>query len=120
MKQLEFMEINAIKRNSFHGFLGEIPMVKDKHELLSNLAEHLLFPIYFGFNWDALEEVLHDFSWISETNIMIVHKDLSNLPDLDFKVYNEIVNDTISFWRRRGQHNVSFIFQTYEKYRWAF
>ena len=48
-----------------------IPSVKSKQELFSELADKLHFPDYFGYNWDALCEVLRDFYWINEKIIII-------------------------------------------------
>jgi RNAse (barnase) inhibitor barstar len=49
--------------------------VRSKEKLLRLLSQALRFPNYFGGNWDALEECLHDLHWLPEKiNIAIVHE----------------------------------------------
>lgn len=49
--------------------------IKDKMKLFEILAKDLQFPSYFGKNWDALDEVLADFSWIPGYEVKIIHED---------------------------------------------
>jgi RNAse (barnase) inhibitor barstar len=100
-----------IPQNNLKGYSTTIPVVKNKQELLQQLAFQLHFPDYFGFNWDALLELFQDFCWISEKNIIITHKDISCLSQKDYAIYKEIVNETINFWKSRIEHNVYFIFE---------
>jgi RNAse (barnase) inhibitor barstar len=49
--------------------------VRSKEKLLAVLSQGLRFTNYFGWNWDALEECLHDLSWLPENaQIAIVHE----------------------------------------------
>jgi RNAse (barnase) inhibitor barstar len=50
--------------------------IKDKSSLLRLIAELLLFPSYFGQNWDALDECLGDLSWIMQSAICLWHDDI--------------------------------------------
>ena len=51
--------------------------IRSKQKLFAIFAERLHFPRYFGWNWDALEELLRDLSWLpADKPIVIVHEDL--------------------------------------------
>lgn len=44
-----------------------------KEDLFQFLSEQLMFPGYFGRNWDALDECLSDLSWIEDGEVVIFH-----------------------------------------------
>jgi len=51
--------------------------IRSKRKLLAILARRLRFPRYFGWNWDALEELLNDLSWLpAGLAVVIEHEDL--------------------------------------------
>ncbi len=87
-----------------------VPSVKSKQELFSELADKLHFPDYFGYNWDALCEVLRDFYWINEKIIIIEHQDISRIPTADLKTYLEIISIVGKFWEEYKSHEVLFLF----------
>ncbi len=92
-------DLNEIKKNAtFTAIIQNT--IKDKEELLSILQEKLKLPDYFGKNWDALNEVLNDFQWIDEERILIYHEGiLTDLPREDFKVYLDILSDSVQKWK---------------------
>ena len=60
-----FDEINSYERENI--FIATLSSnIKNKIELLNELYHKLQFPEYFGFNWDALWDLLCDFSWIKQ------------------------------------------------------
>ena len=78
------------------GFVARIPTgVSSKRELMRVLARELQLPEYFGHNWDALDECLRDFSWISSLRVVIVHNDLPNLPSQDRHEYLDILRRAV-------------------------
>ena len=54
---------------------------RGKEKLLGTLAVPLKFPKYFGWNWDALDEVLGDLTWLKPVRrVVIVHEGLPFSP----------------------------------------
>ncbi|HEX4415099.1 MAG TPA: barstar family protein [Lacipirellulaceae bacterium] len=61
--------------NAFIARLGG--PLRRKAELLNALALALIFPKYFGRNWDALEECLRDLSWLGDNRpVVLLHKQM--------------------------------------------
>jgi|GEM_PF-985440 len=51
--------------------------IRTKRELFAALQRQLHFPSYFGGNWDALNDCLHDLSWLPEhQEIVLIHDGL--------------------------------------------
>ena len=98
-------------------FIGYVYKVRDKMDLFLNLSKALVFPNYFGENWDALCEVYRDFDWISNNDIVIIHEDLSLLDEYDLRMYLKIIKITLSFWAGVNVHSVCFIFSEKDKKR---
>ena len=98
-------------------FVGYVYKVRDKMDLFLNLSKALVFPNYFGENWDALCEVYRDFDWISNNDIVIIHEDLSLLDEYDLRMYLKIIKITLSFWADFNDHSVCFIFSEKDKKR---
>lgn len=53
--------------------------VFDKVTLLHALYQACRMPAYFGFNWDALESMLRDFSWLDGAAYVLVFDDFALL-----------------------------------------
>lgn len=93
-------------------YIGYIPSVATKRELFTKLSDNLQLPSYFGENWDALDELYRDFSWIEDEKIVVVHKDLSKLPLIDLRIYIGIIVDSIDFWNHylSDPHTLIYVF----------
>ena len=84
----------------FIGYCVEIQKVKNKNDLFSQLAHKLCFH-NFKYSWDDLMVHFQDFNWIDNTDIYVIHHDLSCLSTQDLNNYYEIIHDTILFWDER-------------------
>jgi hypothetical protein len=52
----------------------EIAPGATKDELLAAIAEALVLPDYFGNNWDALEECLHDLEYDGHQLVLVIRR----------------------------------------------
>lgn len=80
--------------------------VVDKEGLLDRLAAAGRFPAWFGRNWDALEELLADLSWLeAPTGWLLVLEGEDDarlrLPG-DLAVLDEILDAVAERWASRG------------------
>lgn len=88
--------------------------IADKEDLFIKLAESLEFPDYFGYNWDAVLDLLSDFSWFDENEIIIVFL-LIISPDLG-DILKDISTSASSrmascFQKGVSKKKVTFLFQ---------
>jgi RNAse (barnase) inhibitor barstar len=82
-----------------------IPAVHSKKELLDEYNKWLKFP-YFGFNWDALWDLVCDFHWIAQRHIHIYHESVASMPVEDLQCFLEIITDACKSWEKRQQENL--------------
>jgi RNAse (barnase) inhibitor barstar len=78
--------------------------VVDKSSLLEVLAERLMFPSYFGHNWDALLDSLRDLEWIPAQGYIVLYENPSLLYQTtyeDLVTFLEIVISASEFWSDR-------------------
>lgn len=82
-------------------FVVTIPKnIKSKDHLMDIYSEKLKLPGYFGHNWDALDEVLHDLCWIDQRTIIINHEDIpSGLNNNDLKIYLDTLLYAVQVWK---------------------
>jgi RNAse (barnase) inhibitor barstar len=92
-------------------FVASLPRgIRSKNDLLSALSEKLDFPEYFGFNWNALEDCLTDFSWIAEHKIILIHQELPELADQELTIYFAILRDSVLDWKKGEAHRLKVVF----------
>jgi hypothetical protein len=80
--------------------------IRSKEELLSILKEILLFPDYFGQNWDALSDSLRDLHWIRQGKVILIHREMPVLSAEDLLEYLEILNDATDHWKDGKDHEL--------------
>lgn len=81
------------------GVFGHISKVCNKFDLFHEITKVLNYPFEFGNNWDALLDIYRDFSWIDDTDITIIHDDLSMLDENALRIYIEIVKNRLFYGR---------------------
>lgn len=93
-------------------YQAEVPVgIKSKTALLEALFVALRFPDYFGGNWDALEECIHDLSWLPSGDVVLRHRDLPMLEDRpSLSIYLEILKEAVEKWRTSGERRLLVVF----------
>ena len=106
MKNIKFLD-NPQDYNPSNAFVVH---VNSKDEILKQLNEKLLFPDYFGFNWNALWDMLCDFSWIEQQKVVLIHDELPNLDERELKIYLKILFDATKAWKKEDEHTLEVVF----------
>ena len=96
MNNISFVQEFSIPTDQ-DNYSAIIPAVHSKAELCDEYNKQLKFP-YFGFNWDALWDLLCDFHWIPQRHIHIYHESVASLPVDDLKVFIRIITDACKDW----------------------
>jgi RNAse (barnase) inhibitor barstar len=89
--------------------------IVSRERLFDVLSEALAFPDYWGRNWDALNDMLTDLSWIEQYRIVLVHEDLPNLGASPTATYIDILRTTVDDWARSGLHQLVVLFPKAER-----
>jgi hypothetical protein len=79
--------------------------VDRKPAFLDTTASALLFPSYFGSNWDALEDCMTDLSWIEATGYVLLIENAENFSRNepgDWSTARDIFQDVAAYWKNNG------------------
>lgn len=93
--------------------------IDSKESLFNTLSRLLVFPNYFGSNWDALYDCLCDFHWISAYRVVIAHNILPKLSPAEMQIYLNILCDAIDVWQSDGGHLLEIQFRQDDESRVA-
>ena len=87
--------------------------IATKLKLIKAIADAAKFPDYFGMNWDALDECLHDLSWIPTRQLALVHEDLPlRQHERDVATYLKILRNAVEYWCARDANRLAVFFPT--------
>ncbi len=95
---------------SENAFVVELSNITDVSELFNELSYKLIFPNYFGYNWNALSDCLRDLSWIKNKEIVIIHKSLPSLDEHEFSIYIDLLYNAVLDWNHDEQHLLKIVF----------
>ncbi len=102
--------ITNLRNEGYFAVLVDRAPVFNKETLLHALYQSCVLPAYFGFNWDALKDILLDASWTSQTgqeykglvlvfrNMAILEKRASDVAE----TFLSIIQDVVA---QRQEHN---------------
>jgi len=105
-----------VKYNTKPWFENVIPTIDDcfsvviPHEIsvtvsfLCEVGSILKFPDYYGENWNAFEECINDLSWIKEKNVVLIHKEMPNIPTDQQLIYLDILKNAVESWKLDKGH----------------
>lgn len=97
----------AANEANFALFDADLRGVKGKQNLLNALAQAAAFPPGFGANWDALADDLCDLSWCGEVaGYVLLLRNVSDTFGLsanDREIAQDILADTVVYWRQRNK-----------------
>lgn len=97
----------AADEANFALFESDLKGVKGKQNLLNALARAARFPAEFGANWDALADDLCDLSWCGNVSgYVLLLRNVSDSFGLslnDREIAQDILADTVVYWRQRNK-----------------
>lgn len=108
MEKLKFIKYPH-SYNEVDSFVVHISIVHNETELMNELNSKFKFP-YFGFNWDALYDLLRDFHWINQKKIVLVHDEMPKFDDASMKTYILLLRDSVNDWKVGEDHSLEVIF----------
>ena len=97
MKNLKLLH-NPQSYNPDNDFVVHLSDINNETELFEQFNKKLFFPDYFGFNWNALFDMLCDFNWIKQQRIVLVHDNMPILDEKELNIYLEILLDAVKLW----------------------
>ena len=106
--------MNLDLKNFFFANLNDLATVvitapKSKDDLLRQIYAGLQTATECGLNWDALDEMLQDLSWIKQKDIVLIHENLDSLSKEDKNIYAEILGSAAEYWKGKRKHRIFFI-----------
>ena len=102
----------AVTEAGWHGVVLNGRNILTKAELLTAVAQAFNFPSYFGHNWDALDDMLRDLSWLPAAGYVVFLEDFEALAAHDqatWRTFVEIWKETTAVWWADGVPMFVFI-----------
>lgn len=92
--------------------LVEVPSgITTKSELLDWFGRILMFPNYYGANWDAFDECLRDLSWVKQKKIVLFHHAIPlDGNTAEQKTYLELLACVVRDWESDPLHELLISF----------
>ena len=80
------------------------------HDVFAFYSRALAFPDYFGWNWNAFDECIHDLSWLGAETTHIAHKDIPLHHDiLECTYFLSALNEIKLYSRTEGKIMIHFM-----------
>jgi RNAse (barnase) inhibitor barstar len=106
-----FFGIDEVVIDDRADFVARVPAgISARDQLFESLKRGLVFPDYFGGNWDALSECLRDLSWIRKRRVVIVHESIPVLEANILAAYCDLLAECVRDWKGDDQHELVVVF----------
>lgn len=93
-------------------FAVDLHAVRTKRDLLETLTSSLGTPAGFGYNWDALADVLQDLSWHPATGYVLhlsAGATAARTLGADWSTFLEILTASAMYWKTRDKPFIALI-----------
>ena len=111
-----FFDAEAARPSSATDRVVTVPKgIVSRERLFDVVSAALAFPDYWGRNWDALNDMLTDLSWIEQHRIVLVHEDLPKLGASPTATYIDILCTAVDDWTRSRLHELVVLFPKAER-----
>ncbi|MBW4583536.1 MAG: barstar family protein [Tildeniella nuda ZEHNDER 1965/U140] len=80
--------------------------ITNKAAFLHAIADAMLFPHYFGQNWDALEDCLTDLDWLNGDRFILLYEQpevFAQSDPIEWLVALDILRSTVDYWRTKSR-----------------
>ena len=88
----------------------DIGRAHDQAEFMEGVSQALLFPGWFGHNWDALADCLKDLSWLDTKDktvgfVLVLEKSkhFAAAHRHEFELAMDLLAETADYWRGEGR-----------------
>lgn len=102
-----------VKNNTFSIVIDGME-IRTKEQLLTTMKDALSFPDFFGMNWDALDDLLHDLSWLEDVeSVEIVFTNSDQILSADTynnkAVFQRIMDSAVEYWKMMKDGIIFFV-----------
>ena len=100
----------AAEELGFRFFQVDLSSVRAVHGIFDAFARAMSFPSYFGWNWDALSDLLRDLSWCSAPGYVLLLtgvEGLQSVPVDQLSILASVLRTTIDHWQESGEGGAS-------------
>jgi hypothetical protein len=77
--------------------------ISDKATFLREAAVSMHFPAYFGYNWDAFDECIHDLEWKPANGYVLLYDRFRSFAEDDpsqWETATDILRSAVDYWSR--------------------
>lgn len=98
--------VREATRQGWHAAQINGAAINNKAAFLEAIARAFAFPGYFGRNWDALEESIHDLSWAKAPGYLLVYGapwHFAAACPKEWQIALDILREAAGYWASQGK-----------------
>ena len=89
-------------KNDFNVIEIDFKNIDSEFQLFQLFEEKLIFPSYFGRNWDAFYDCITDLSWLKNRKICILINNIDFIKQIRFsEIFFDAILDSRNFWLKK-------------------
>lgn len=98
--------VESIARDNPTAFVALVPGgEKTERGLVQQVKMALCFPAYCGANFDAFWDCVRDLDGIDQKWVILAHRDLPPLPEVEREIYIALLRDAVLYWEKYSEEH---------------